>query len=246
MGTPVTIEFDHWSVEFADYIDWAAACNGVNPWRTKFGWENTTVIDECVGYPGKQRYRIFLYFFGWVQFFEKEVIFNQPNKAEPTLSPPTVVQNQDGTNRSEQTMTTKLTWNGQPLGECAQICFKEEVETGKTRAGGKYFDVLNAKLYGFPPDCVAEVKGDTKRYPNRITMKYADSTLTDYLWIDWTTEDWFYLQALKEDTVLANRTHKYTFSGRGCDGPWDLIVKFKLRFVVRKVGGVNTAVWELK
>ncbi len=123
MGTKVYLEAITNSLNPTAFY-WYSACNGVNPWYHSVEWVVPKIFD-CRPTPGNRTYRV------WIRpelSAEKVVKFREPDMAKTTISNIHNTQGapQPGSNaRFWQFQQTRLTWNGQPLGPCAEVCYKE-------------------------------------------------------------------------------------------------------------------------
>ncbi len=230
MGTKVFLRVESNVPNPSGYF-WLRACNGVNPWLHNYPWV-VPQIDDCLPSPGNQTYRVWL----TPQFNAQKVVkFREPDMAKTTISG---MINMAGSpqpgqpTRNHQIQKTKLTWHGQPLGPCAQVCYKENVKT--TILIDKFGDSLEVQVKDFPATCVKTVRAN-QLDPNEITMDWDSPYLYDRIWHTWDYRMHMLLQFYSKGTPLATRTHKYDFYGDKCGVKWIFSTEIRLKCIVDEV-----------
>ncbi len=232
---------------------------------------NSEVITDVVSVPGVQRYQVYLNPPNG-PMDSVDVTFHAPNAAELTITDPFVPHPYTPLDPDDdpfagdpvgipprpqplqiaQTMKTLLKWDGQELGKCAQVCFKEKVRC--TVLVPEYHplrrflrDFLKFKDDYIPANCTPAFYGSMED-PNRPTMEWASPNLYDLNWGNW---PWDFLRAINSvrgdgfehypvGTKLVLKQHEYVFYGTGCLGfDWNLHKTFWLELVVELAEDAN-------
>jgi hypothetical protein len=121
-----------------------------------------------------------------------------------------------GTSYFDQTMTTKLKWNGQPLGPCAKLCYKEKVTIQSTDENLLRFMYFKHSDW-IPGQCTVDYYGNPLK-PSLATLSWQSPNLIDENWKPWSFSEFKYIQSLEVNTIIATRQHQYQFYGDQCDG----------------------------
>jgi hypothetical protein len=227
------------------------------------GW-NGPEIKDVLTYPGTQRYRVYVNSPNGPTDLV-DVKFHEPNEGDLTVTAPFVphplhpldpdddpfagdpvfIPTFPNPLQIAQSFNTVLKWDGQELGKCAAVCFKERISC-------KVNESLPRDLIGMlapfkiqtdyiPANCQQSVFGGSD--PGRPTMHWASPTLYDLNWHNFSYNLLFEINKTRAPidtlplypvgTVLATKEHEYLFYGNNCLGfSWRFNKSFWLNLVV--------------
>lgn len=161
---------------------------------------------------------------------QETITWHEPDEAELTFGGPEISVD-NGTLIAWEDLKVKLSWNGEDLGPCAQVCCQERLFITAVHPAMRYFRLRNGWRHrNWIPPCGQNMWGH-----GRMSWDWDSPTLTDGHWFSGPYAS--FVDALKdipEGTTLAKYTHYYKFTGTKCKGEEWSLNKTKTYCVVAK------------